>query len=247
MLAKTTVFCAVYSKDPNREALLQTHYSNLISQSVVVEPLYVFEADDPLAGCLPSARSFVSNYPMGIYEAWNLAVSMARTPFVMNLNLDDRLNLDAVERLEAHLELEKADLVGGEWKVCFSQEETDNVTASCVPSKELDFDPVWPPVAGRTVRLGSGDGARGTYGPATMWRASAHLNCPRYPYRTSDGQFIRSVGDAVWWTVLRSSLSKKLARLPQVVGNYFSHPSDQAEFRHGDEWALLKNVGISRV
>jgi hypothetical protein len=70
---------------------------------------------------------------------------------------------------------------------------------------------------------------------------------PRYPYRTADGMLIRSVGDAVWWTLLRNVLSKKIARLPMVIGNYHSHPNDQAEFRWGDEWGLLKTRSISKV
>ena len=247
MAQKTTVFCAVYSKDPDREVLIQEHLSNLRSQTVPVEPIYVFEDGDPVAQSLLGVRSFTANLPLTIYEAWNLAVAMARTPYLMNLNLDDRLYNDAVERFESHIESTKADLVGGDWKVCFSQQETNAVATQCFSVTELPHHPQWPPISGRTVRLGSGTGERGTYGPATLWRASAHVGFPRYPYRTSDGMMIRSVGDAVWWTLLRNVLSKHITRLPMVVGNYHSHPVDQAEFRWGDEWGLLKSRAISKV
>lgn len=247
MRVKTTIFCAVYSKDPDREQLLKEHLQNLRSQTVPIEPLYIFEDSDPVAAQFRDVRSFVSNYPMTIYEAWNLAVSMARTPYLMNLNLDDRLNNDAVEQLQSHIEVSQADLVGGEWRVCFNQAETNNVAAVSFPAQQLEHRPQWPPEPGRTVRLGSGTGHRGTYGPATLWKASAHVGFPRYPYRTSDGMMIRSVGDAVWWTLLRNVLSKKIVRLPLVIGNYHSHPSDQAEFRWGDEWSLLKARAISKV
>lgn len=127
MTIKTTVFCAVYSKDPKREALLQAHLHNVRAQSVEVQPIYVFEDNDPVAKTLEGVRSFTANYSMTIYESWNLAVAMARTDYVMNLNLDDRLNHDAVEVLQAHLEQEGADLVGGDWKICFSQDDIQKV------------------------------------------------------------------------------------------------------------------------
>lgn len=240
---KTTVFCAAYSKDPNREALLKVHLNNLLSQTVPVEPIYVFEASDPVASTLTGVRTFVANYPMTIYESWNLAVAMARTDYVMNLNLDDRLNQDAVELLQNRLEQEKADLVGGDWRICFTQEDTDKVLASSPGVETVPFYSDWPPVAGRPVRLGSGTGQRGTYGPATLWRASAHMNCPRYPYRTTDGYLIKSVGDAVWWTYLRNK-NKKLVRVPNIIGHYFSHPGEQAEFRTNVDAMKLRGAGV---
>lgn len=249
MNTKTTVFCAVYSQDPEREELLNQHLANLKSQSVSVEPIYIFESSDPIAQRLTGVRCFVANHPMTIYESWNLAAAMARTPFVMNLNLDDRLHGDAVETLEAALESTQSDLVGGDWKICFSQEETNQVVPLCYPATAVQFEPAWPPTPGLTVRLGSGTGQRGTYGPATLWRMSAHANCPRYPYRTADGTLIRSVGDAVWWTVLKNVLAKKLQRVPKIIGNYHSHPQDQAEFRSPDtdEWQMLQGKSICKV
>lgn len=246
MKTQTTVFCAVYSKDPNRESLIAQHLTNLRSQTVHVEPVYIFEDSDPVGISFDQAKAFIANYPMTIYESWNLAVGMAQTPYVMNLNLDDRLNLDAVEQLELFLSKEKADLIGGDWKVCFSQKETDDVKPKCYSAQELPHDPQWPPRQGVTVRLGSGTGHRGTYGPATLWRANAHIGFPRYPYRTADNMLIRSVGDAAWWTILRKVLSKNLFRLPLIIGNYHSHPQDQAEFRFDDEWTLLQSRSISR-
>lgn len=247
MACNITIFCAVYSRDPNREKLLREHLENIRAQTVDVEPIYVFEDSDPVVGSLYGVRSFTSNYGMTIYEAWNLAVAMARTPYVMNLNLDDRLHGNAVEQLMLHSEREQADLVGGDWKVCFSQAETNRTVPACFAAQDLQYRPQWPPEPGRIARLGSGTGERGTFGPATLWRTSAHLGFPRYPYRTSDGMLIRSVGDSVWWTLLQNQLSKKIARLPLVIGNYHSHPSDQAEFRWSDEWALLKTRAISKV
>lgn len=247
MTIKTTVFCAVYSKDVNRAALLRSHYENLRSQSKEIELLYIFEANDALADQIRDARSFRANYAMTIYESWNLAVAMARTDYLMNLNLDDRLNHDAVELMEGCLEREAADLVGGDWKICFTQAETNAVMPNSYGVEGIEFKPNWPPIPGTQVRLGSGTGHRGTYGPATLWRASAHLKCPRYPYRTDKGYLIRSMGDAVWWTYLRNVEKKRLVRLPKIIGNYHSHPSEQAEFRASEDAFRLKTERPSRI
>jgi hypothetical protein len=125
---------------------------------------------------------------------------------------------------------QEALLAGGDWNICYSQEETDAVLPS-YPAAELPFDPAWPPYPGRRTRLGSGTGQRGTFGPATMWRAEAHFRAPRYPWRFSDGSLIRSAGDAAWWMVVGSHLRGKCIRLPLVIGHYHCHPQDQAEFR----------------
>ena len=165
---------------------------------------------------------------LSIYQAWNLALSTVQTPYVMNLNLDDRLAMDAVEVMENALD-SGSDLVGGDWKICYSQEETDAVTPS-FPANELPFSPAWPP-AGDLTRLGSGTGSRGTLGPACMWRAHLHQTLAKYPCMFGDGTLIRVIGDAVWWHLLIKN-NKKVQRVPRIIGNYYSHPKDQAEFRN---------------
>ena len=163
----------------------------------------------------------------------------------MNLNLDDSLAPDAVEQLELALWQNQAHAVGGEWNICYSQAETDLVKP-CYPADQLPFVNTWPPPAGVRTRLGSGTGERGTLGPVTLWRMDAHLGAPRLPWRFSEGMPIRIVGDLAWWRLL-SRLKKKLARLPLVIGNYHSHPGEQAEFRSGeeDETSLMALLGPS--
>lgn len=243
MNAKTSVICAVYSKDPDRHELLRQHNHNLAQQTCPVRPIYVFENSDPPPANL-AGEIIVCSRSMTIYQAWNVALSACETPFVMNLNLDDRLNVDAVEVLERSIDGERADLVGGDWKICYSQEET-NLVGPCFPAGDLGFSPLWPPAKGTVTRLGSGTGARGTYGPATMWRMSAHIGCPRYPYRTASGYLIQSVADAQWWHMLSQHFLKKLVRVPSVVGNYHSHPAVQAEFRANNDFAAINGDLVS--
>jgi hypothetical protein len=242
MKAKTTVICAIYSKDPNRFNLLENHFNHLQNQTVKVHPIYVFENGD-LPPSFLNGEIIVSNKLLTIYEAWNLALAACRTPLVMNLNLDDRLNTNAIEIMEQEIIDNKCDLVGGDWKVCYSQEETDAVS-ECYAAESTTYSSSWPPIEGTPTRLGSGTGERGTYGPATMWQLSAHIGFPRYPYRTTDGYHIRSVSDSIWWDILKSHLKRKLLRLPLIIGNYYSHPDSQAEFRVSNEWELLNNKSI---
>jgi|APCry1669189034_1035192.scaffolds.fasta_scaffold10483_3 hypothetical protein len=243
MKNNTSVICAVYSKDPDRFALLEKHYQNLKQQTVDVQPIYIFEDGD----CPPESINgdfIIFNKPLTIYEAWNLGLSACRTPLAMNLNLDDRLHNDAIELLEREIFNSGADLIGGDWKICFSQSEVDD-TRVCYPSESIPFLPGWPPSKGFLTRLGSGTGERGTYGPATMWKVEAHIGFPRYPYRTTDDYRIQGVSDSIWWNILKNQLNKKIVRVPTIIGNYHSHPDSQAEFRYGGEWEMLKDKIIS--
>ena len=246
LLPKTSVICAVWHGDPKRHELLRGHAENLARQTVPVEPIYVFDGGDAppdgLAGQVLTAREDLT-----IYQAWNVALSRVHTPLVMNLNLDDRLAPDAIELMERALMRSKADLVGGDWKVCYSQADTDAVQP-CFSAAQLPPIDVWPPAHGSTARLGSGEGNM-TYGPATLWRIGAHLGIPRYPHQFSDGTPIRTIGDTAWWMMLQEHLHKKVLRMPIVIGNYHSHPEDQATFRPRphDELQLLKDVGVSLV
>jgi hypothetical protein len=241
-LARTSVVCAVWHGDPERARLLDGHAANLARQSVPVEPVYVFDgADEPPRAI--NGRKAVVHEPLSIYQAWNVGLALVATPFVMNLNLDDRLAPDAVERLEQALMSEGAALAAGDWRVCYSQQDTDAVEC-CFPADRLPFVPDWPPQQGTCTRLGTD--RRGTLGPATLWRMDAHIGAPRYPWRLSDGTILKVVGDLGWWQVVTRHLGKKVVRVPEIIGHYHSHPASQAEFRTDrPELALMNTLGIS--
>jgi hypothetical protein len=223
-----TVFCAVWHQDPRRRELLLAHRENLRRQSIPVEVLYVFDGGDVPPEDL-KAQTIVAGSPLTIYQAWNLALAAVRTPLVMNLNLDDRLALDAVEKLADHLKADDAVLAGGDWRICYSQEETDAV-GLCQAVAEIPFSLTCPPAIESPRRLGSGTGERLTFGPATLWRVAVHTKITRYPWRLQDGTLIKSVADAVFWSIL-SRMGAKLTRLPMVIGNYHFHPHEQAQYR----------------
>ncbi len=243
-LPRTTVICAVWHGDVERRELLLQHARNLAAQSVPVETVYVFDGKDEVPESLPG-RKLVAHENLSIYQAWNVGLSIVDTPFVMNLNLDDRLAPDAVERLEAALIQDAAALAGGDWKVCYSQPQTDAVEP-CYPADRLPFVGDWPPPTGTATRLGSGTGERGTFGPATLWRLDAHIGVPRFPWRFPDDTRIRVIGDLAWWTLLQNHQKVRMTRLPLVIGHYHSRPASQAEFRGPqNEEALMARLGLS--
>jgi FkbM family methyltransferase len=242
-LARTSVFCAVWHKDPQRHERLRGHAENLARQTVPVDPIYVFDGGDEPPSWLPG-RAVSVREPLSIYQAWNVALSMVATPLAMNLNLDDRLAPDAVQFLEHHILRTGAILAGGEWKICYSQQETDDVVP-CYPAEQLPYIAGWPPKPGTLTRLGSGTRNRGTFGPATIWRMEAHVGMPRFPWRLMDGSLIHAAGDLVWWDTLTTNPKLKTLKIPVVIGNYYSHPGDQAEFRIPDERHLLTDPGVS--
>lgn len=227
-MTEVTVFCAVWHQDPRRHDLIKTHRDNLRRQSRPVEVIYVFDGGDTAPGGL-EAQTITASSPLTIYQAWNLALAAVRTPLVMNLNLDDRLAPDAVERLADQLRKDDAILAGGDWRICYSQEETDKVAPSHAVS-DIPFSLACPPAVETPRRLGSGTGERLTFGPSTLWRVNAHVNIPRYPWRLKDGTLIRSIADGAFWSIL-SLTGARLSRLPMVIGNYHFHPDDQAEYR----------------
>ena len=241
----TTIICAIWHQDSKKETLLDEHAKNISKLTNKVSPIYVFENGDVPPKWL-EGHKITSSLPLTIYEAWNLALAATRTRYVMNLNLDDRLYFDAVGLLEETAQKENAALIGGDWKVCYSQRET-NCLRDCYPASDLPFVPGWPPRAGTNTRLGSGTGHRNSFGPATMWSMECHLKSPRYPYRTTDGQKILSVADAVWWSYLHHQLGLKLVRIPKIIGNYFSHPDSQAEFRSANEIEQIASKQISLI
>jgi hypothetical protein len=238
---KLTVFCAVWHMDKKRESLLRGHMKCLDDQETEVNRIYVFDGNDTPPDWL-KGEIIICKSKLTIYEAWNLALPLVKTSYVMNLNLDDRLVKSASTLLIETLE-SGADLVGGEWEICFSQDETDNGSIT----QNIDFHPEWPPVYGNKSILGSGSGQRGTYGPACAWRMNLHANFPRYPNQFTDGSQIRIIGDLLWW-ILLSSKEKKLVRIKQIIGKYHSHPEEQAEFRgHDNELSKFQQIGAKII
>jgi len=240
---RTTVICAVWHRDPDRHDFLRGHQANLDKQSQPVERVYVFDGNDIPPNDL-KGHKIVSREPLTIYQAWNIALAAVHTAYVMNLNLDDRLCTDAVEKLEDIADT-GSDLVGGDWRNCFSIEEVDGV-GPCDPKDALPPAKQWPPEPGLATRLGNSDHNHVSMGHACLWRMDLHRTLSRYPMQFSDGSPICSAGDSIWWGSLVKA-EKKLTVAPLIVGHYFSRPSEQAQFRnkHMAEIERARREGLS--
>jgi len=242
---RTTVICAVWHRDPERRQLLRGHQANLDKQSVPVERVYVFDGGDAPPADL-AGRVLVSSEALTIYQAWNLALATVTTPYVMNLNLDDRLCTDAIERLERAAD-QGADLVGGDWLNCFSQEDTD-ATGPSFAADGIPLQKGVPPLPNVRSRSGTGTGENHQYGHACLWRMALHQRWARYPMTFGDGTAVRIFGDTIWWRALEFA-KREIVRVPLIIGHYHSHPDGQAEFRHDPrrERELWRRFGVRTV
>ncbi|MFV1490783.1 glycosyltransferase family 2 protein [Phaeobacter sp. JH18-32] len=237
-----TVFCAVWHKQPNKHELLRSHWENLKAQSIPVEPCYIFDNGDVAPEWLDAPwHSF--DEPLTIYEAWSAATALARTKYIMNLNMDDRLATNAVQAMVAAAIATKSALVGGEWLVSFDESHLDQKFA-VEDLWDTCFAADWPPKKQSNLRLGSGTAERGTYGPATLW--SLEQVGPWYPSYFGNQTPIKSIGDAIFWQVLAKN-NRKFTRIPMVVGRYYSDETSQAEFRPHQDNEYLRDHGISRA
>lgn len=244
--ASVTLFCAVYHRDENRHALIEAHLENIKSQSLSVEPIYVFEAGDhPSSAAKP--YSIVDPGRLSIYQAWHMAMQHSNKKLLINLNLDDRLYPDAVARMSKYFDSDDVMLVGGEWVIANQIARPDQLGNILI--RETYFDPAWPPKkcsftqSRASLRLGSGTGERGTYGPATMFRRSL-LEELQYPLKFRNGDLIESIADSLWWSLIKRKYPSGALRIPEVVGIYHSDPSSQAEFRVTNEWEKLQKWGL---
>ncbi|MEP2817769.1 MAG: glycosyltransferase family A protein [Nitratireductor sp.] len=239
---QVTVFCAVWHKQDNKLELLKSHWENLKQQSLPVEPCYIFDNGDTAPDWLDAPWHSFSE-PLTIYEAWGAGVALAKTRYVMNLNMDDRLSTDAAEILFKTLKSQNASLAGGEWVICFDQDfQTETFSSAEEPATHFVSD--WPPVPSEKLRLGSGTGERGTFGPATMW--DLQKTDVWYPSYFGNRAPILSIGDNIFWRSLREKGHKR-ARNASVIGRYYSSPDEQAEFRPHNDAENLREHGVARV
>jgi len=242
-LATTTIFSFVKHSKQNIEISLKGHQDNLDKLTSPIECVYVFDGGMSAPGWL-KGKILETNISLNVYEAWNLAISAVRTPFIMNLNLGDRLNADSIEVLEEALN-SGLELVGGDWKICYSQEDADD-TDHCHSARDLPFLETGLSVAGTATRLGSGTGERQTFGPSCLWRIELHQHLPRYPYRFADTSYIEEVGDVIFWAHLQKK-GCRLGRIPTIIGNCNAHIEGFADsrLRSDEELQKVMTLGVS--
>lgn len=224
--ARVSIVCAVDSVDPNRWTLLGEHYGNLRAQTIPVNPIYVLDQGE--RSPLDLDAEFISiDRKLSRYEALVAGFSAAKTEFVGNLSLGDRFLQTGCETLVGTLLSSGAGFGGGEWNVYFHRDLVEEASSldSIQPG---DFSSDWPPPQSREYwRLGSGDGARPDYGPATIWRRAilSHIGFPVY---FGNGQPISKIGDKIFWHMLNKK-NISMVRSPRVIGSCHMNSSAQTE------------------
>lgn len=237
-----TVFCAVWNKQKNKDELLSSHYQNLMKQNLNLEILYIFDENDNVPEWL-DASVYCFEDSLTIYEAWAAAVTLCKTKYILNLNLDDRLATNAIEYLLRFIKLTNSALIGGEWEICFTDSHL-NQSFKVSQINETKFYKEWPPKNNLKIRqrLGSGTNERGTFGPSTLWDLEKIGKW--YPTNFNNGEKITSIGDSIFWSLL-GMLKLKRHRIEMLIGKYLSDPNNQAEFRNYNEWDKFKSTGVT--
>lgn len=231
MEPQLTVACAAWHRQAHLDLFHRQHLRSLLAQTVDVRVIYV--ADGGLA--LPAAddeRVTVVSVDRDVTTAQALmtAVALTETEYFAALNLDDHYFTDAAA---AHLDLLRShdlDMVAGDWEIRHTPEaHTDR---RCFDLAMLRPCPQWPPQPEPGQRLGSGDGSNGSFGPAPVFRTSALRRVGGYARQFGDGTPIKTIIDFILWDRLVRA-GARFARLPLVVGTYYSNPATQQEFRGG--------------
>ena len=112
-------------------------------------------------------------------EAFNIGLALANTPFFAALNLDDFYFRNALELHVGAMKQLEADAFFGDWEIRFTEEgDTDRFAFGL---KDLKPCRNWPPEAEHGLRLGNGDGHRGTWGPAPVFKTAALRSIGGFP------------------------------------------------------------------
>ncbi len=123
-----------------------------------------------------------------------------------------------------------ADAFFGDWEIRFTEE--GDIDRMAFDLNRLQPCKNWPPETGEGLRLGSGDGTRGTWGPAPIFKTAAIRSIGGFPKRFGNGDPIPTIIDFIVWDRLMKA-DKNVSRGEIVVGSYYSNPETQQEFRSG--------------
>jgi len=234
-LPQISVLCAVIEHSAERDFLLAGLQSNLASQTVAVEPIYVFDQGEKPPPWL-GGQAFSVAERLSPYQAWNVALSVVASPAVMTLDAADRLAPDAAETLERELWSKDAIAAAGDWKICATQAERHAVEP-CYAIERLPLA-----VKGSGGRLGSAAETFDTLGPCALWRTEAHMRAPRYPWRFRDGSRLTVAGDAAWLRTLVQNERRRIIRVQMVIGHCRPPSVGEAELA---ERTLFADPGIA--
>jgi GT2 family glycosyltransferase/tetratricopeptide (TPR) repeat protein len=137
---------------------------------------------------------------IGIYEAWNLGVSLARGQYIANANADDRHRPDAFEKMVKILEENPA--VGLVYADVGVTEQENEIIETATLSGEFRWPDFNPQLLFQVCYVG----------PQPMWRQELHK---RHGFFDPN---LKSAGDYEFW--LRICRNETFIHLPEILGLY---------------------------
>lgn len=232
MSAEITVVCSAWHKQKNLELYVRQHSRSLLEQTIPVQIIYVCDGGLVLPKTDPRVTIVTVSEGIKTAEALNIGLALTNTPFFAALNLDDFYFRNALELHVGAMHQLEADAFYGDWEIRFAEEGDSGRLAFGLA--ELTPCSNWPPEPREGLRLGNGDGHRGTWGPAPVFRTAALRALGGYPKWFGDGSPIPTIIDfIVWQRFLKAD--KRVSRGAVVVGSYYSNPATQQEFRSGHD------------
>lgn len=204
---RVSIITSLFDGDEFIEGFLR----DIVQQTIFNEcELIIVNAHSP-GNEEPIIRKYQQQYPNiiyiklstdpGIYEVWNLAISLASADFVTNANIDDRRNPASLEIEETMLKYNPAiDLVYGDYVITHTPNMQFSQSSGCTIERIANFS--------------SRNMGYCLPGPQPMWRKSMHS---KYGWFSSH---FSSYGDYEFWcrAVSKGSCFKKI---PQFISGVF--------------------------
>jgi hypothetical protein len=243
MKEEITVACSAWHKQKNLELYFRQHSQSLLRQSIPVKIIYVCDGGMRLDPPAPNVTMVTVSEGIRTAEAFNIALALTDTPYFAALNLDDFYFSNALELHVGAMTQLGLDAFFGDWEIRFTEE--GDIDRPAFSLDELRPCRNWPPERDVGLRLGNGDGHRGSWGPAPVFRTAALKELGGYPKWFGDGSPIPTIIDfVVWQRFLKAG--KNVSSGSVVVGSYYSNPETQQEFRGGNDTVAVEHHRYDR-
>ena len=248
-----TIICSAWSKQKDLELLVKQHFELTQKAAPNVDVIYAFDSDHKYLISHENFKYVNTNKPTTTAAAFNMALALVQTKYVCALNLDDFYYTGALPFIIKEMEKAEGNIGCGDWLIDYSLFVRDGDRKFLIQpldSKLFEVCKNWPPEHGEYLRLGSGDGGRGTLGPAPVYLTKTLKSVGGYPYNFSNGVPIKTIIDYIVWQEIFKKGGRAI-RVNIIGGSYYSNPKEQQEFRNENadntvekEHSLYRKLGL---
>lgn len=232
MTEELTIVCSAWHKQKNLDFYFEQHSRSLLGQSIPIKIIYICDGGLTLPKIDEKINVVTISDEIRTAQAFNTGLALTDTPYFCVLNMDDFFFQNGLELQLGAIKQLNVDAFYGDWEIRFTEKgDTDRAAFELDRLRPCSS---WPPEPKPGMRLGNGDGLRGTWGPAPIYKTSAIRSVGGYPSRFGDGAPIPTIIDYIVWDRMLKS-GKEVSRGEIVVGSYYSNPQSQQEFRTGPD------------